>query len=799
MSRKTLWLLQCIGWLASCTGTEVSDPCALLSCPAASSCRLSSSKATCVCDPGYHLDLVGSKQCVPESSCGDGSLQCVSPATCADLRGVAACVCPAGYDLAVDGKSCTDRDECTSLTHPGNCVAPATCVNAVGSFSCACPADYSLSSDGMTCIKRSACDCMAPATCSNSGGSYRCLCPSGYELGADGKSCSDWDECTSLVHHHNCIAPAACVNTPGSFACQCPPDYSLSSDGRTCIKKSACDCVAPATCSNSGGSYSCLCPSRYDLAADGKSCSDWDECTSLVHPADCVAPAMCVNTAGSFRCDCPSGYTSSADHKSCTLMTNCPAVDIPDPSLAPGAAEVYFTTPDIDASQVGCRVAAAGTIVPTGRIIAAIWDQGVLAVSSQPPWRVGDNTGFSPGADAELPLYQRGPNTTVGTSAIQLRHRTFGMWFNSEQAGVTTSGDILPIVAHFDFPEAQNIRPFSSTSSELAYRFELQIPTAQRIGSGELGAGANFMFRDARPGSPGRRVWYTMVAFDLRPAPPESVFVDSCANCSGFPIIDTVFGPNLRYGHMAPGSASFTSTPWTGFRAYDFRVSASELSVALADTQHTFGLSEAELSSNPADYRLVHFNFNPELYAPAGSGGRLGVSVRNIVVARYLRAAPPVYDHVYYRGANSSTSSQMQIFFQTDSEPFYSEEKSMLATLPNDGSQHNVVFNFDGNAKWKGTITRLRVDPFDAQGCFDTEHIFVGDAAGNSLASAKWDFKNLTANPAPNPILGWTWSFMERTWADASVAAGAWGACSRATDTNPDPQFASMTSIATGR
>ena len=38
------------------------------------------------------------------------------------------------------------------------------------------------------------------------------------------------------------------------------------------------------------------------------------------------------------------------------------------------------------------------------------------------------------------------------------------------------------------------------------------------------------------------------------------------------------------------------------------------------------------VSEDPSDYQLTHFNVNPEVYAPSGSRGRLGLALRDIRV-----------------------------------------------------------------------------------------------------------------------------------------------------------------------
>lgn len=58
----------------------------------------------------------------------------------------ATCLCPLGYQLANDTKTCEDINECDI---PGFC--SQHCVNMRGSFRCACDPEYTLESDGRTC------------------------------------------------------------------------------------------------------------------------------------------------------------------------------------------------------------------------------------------------------------------------------------------------------------------------------------------------------------------------------------------------------------------------------------------------------------------------------------------------------------------------------------------------------------------------------------------------------------------------------------------------------------------------
>lgn len=78
-------------------------------------------------------------------------------------------------------------------------------------------------------------------------------------------------------------------------------------------------------------------------------------------------------------------------------------------------------------------------------------------------------------------------------------------------------------------------------------------------------------------------------------------------------------------------SALFTSQPFAAYWCYDVRVTAAELKKAIVAMQKRFP-DTAAVSGNIADLRLIHFNLNPEVFAPKGSRGRLGLALRNIRV-----------------------------------------------------------------------------------------------------------------------------------------------------------------------
>ncbi|KAJ7383305.1 hypothetical protein OS493_029271 [Desmophyllum pertusum] len=68
---------------------------------------------------------------------------------CSNTIGSYTCSCISGYQLALDGKSCSDIDECSS--NNGGC--SHHCFNIPGSFYCDCPEGITMGANNLTCVE----------------------------------------------------------------------------------------------------------------------------------------------------------------------------------------------------------------------------------------------------------------------------------------------------------------------------------------------------------------------------------------------------------------------------------------------------------------------------------------------------------------------------------------------------------------------------------------------------------------------------------------------------------------------
>ncbi|KAA0721983.1 Nephronectin Preosteoblast EGF-like repeat protein with MAM domain [Triplophysa tibetana] len=156
------------------------NECGLKPRPCKHRCMNTYGSYKCYCLNGYML--------LPDGSCGNartcGMANCQYG--CEVMKGEVRCQCPSpGLQLAPDGRTCVDVDECAT----GHAVCPRF------------------------------------RKCINTFGSYICKCHDGFDLQyINGKyQCTDVNECSS--GQHQCSPYATCYNTPGSYKCKCKDNY----------------------------------------------------------------------------------------------------------------------------------------------------------------------------------------------------------------------------------------------------------------------------------------------------------------------------------------------------------------------------------------------------------------------------------------------------------------------------------------------------------------------------------------------------------------------------------------------
>lgn len=180
----------------------------------------------CKCHPGY-----AGKTCSQDlNECGLKPRPCKH--RCMNTFGSYKCYCLNGYMLMPDG-SCSSALTCSMA----NCQYGCDVVK--GQVRCQCPSPgLQLAPDGRTCVDVDECatgrvSCPRFRQCVNTFGSYICKCHKGFDLMYIGGKyqCHDIDECS--LGQHQCSGFARCYNIHGSYKCKCKDGYH--GDGLSCV------------------------------------------------------------------------------------------------------------------------------------------------------------------------------------------------------------------------------------------------------------------------------------------------------------------------------------------------------------------------------------------------------------------------------------------------------------------------------------------------------------------------------------------------------------------------------------
>ncbi|NBC72777.1 hypothetical protein GT003_27655 [Paenibacillus sacheonensis] len=82
--------------------------------------------------------------------------------------------------------------------------------------------------------------------------------------------------------------------------------------------------------------------------------------------------------------------------------------------------------------------------------------------------------------------------------------------------------------------------------------------------------------------------------------------------------------------------------------------------------------------------------------------------------------------HVYVRMKNASSAAGCQLYFITNSDTSWGENKVLNLGVTANSDYTVYDFNMTGVANWNGTIKQFRFDPGNATGTYDVDYIRVG-------------------------------------------------------------------------
>jgi hypothetical protein len=312
-------------------------------------------------------------------------------------------------------------------------------------------------------------------------------------------------------------------------------------------------------------------------------------------------------------------------------------------SVACGAEEhVVFSQPDV--SHIGERVYVIERR-PLGEWFMISWQKSPFTTDGKfvPVDRnPAEKTGLSIPDEQTRRMAQRGMRNAAGSTVCQMYGGTVGAYLNSADlsgSGVDAKGNPLPgshgykqmITPSYMFGPEQVIYPWRAPDNHLQVSLDLQIPTAVCAEKKGSLAYANPLLTLVDPKTKLKISWGPML-FSKRSRgdatrPLQHIAYDAPSH--SWMIRDRLV-PGASWLELAPGSASYQTAPWRGWRHFCWSVSRAHVTAALKAMREQE--PQVKVSIDPGDYQLTSFHLNAETHyqtAPA----ELGWSMRNLRIA----------------------------------------------------------------------------------------------------------------------------------------------------------------------
>ena len=314
--------------------------------------------------------------------------------------------------------------------------------------------------------------------------------------------------------------------------------------------------------------------------------------------------------------------------------------------------QLIFEQPNVEVGDIGDRIFVKEKR-PLKKWLMISWQESPYIEGGKPFVAVyrdpAEKTGFSIPGNRDL--YQRGYRNKTGTTVCQMYGNTVAAYLNSAELsenGFDIDGNPLPGSGGYKqgfFPFYQ-FSPKKLTSndipnylwqkekSSLEISLELQIPTAVCAEQKGSLAFANPLLLLIDPKT-NLNISWGPILFSKRSngdftKPLQNIALDISSN--SWMIRDRLV-TGASYLEVAPGSEQFQSSPWHGFKRFEWIVTRDHVEKALK-AMHVQE-PDLKMSMNPGDYYLVQFHLNAETHyqtAPA----ELGWSMRNLrIVQKY--------------------------------------------------------------------------------------------------------------------------------------------------------------------
>lgn len=300
---------------------------------------------------------------------------------------------------------------------------------------------------------------------------------------------------------------------------------------------------------------------------------------------------------------------------------------------------VVFSQPDV--SDIGERIYVVERR-PLGDLFVISWQKSPFTADGKfvpVDWDPGNKTGLSIPDEHARGIAQRGMRNEAGSTVCQMHGGMVGAYLNSADLsgkGVDTNGNPLPgsdgykqmITPSYMFGPEEAIHPWRASDSRLQVSLDLQIPTAVCAEKKGSLAYANPLLTLVDPKTRLKISWGPML-FSKRSRgeatrPLQHIAYD--APSRSWMIRDRLVA-GASWLELAPGSASYQTAPWRGWRHFSWSVSRAHVTAALKAMREQD--PQAKVSIDPGDYQLTSFHLNAETHFQTGPA-ELGWSMRNL-------------------------------------------------------------------------------------------------------------------------------------------------------------------------
>ena len=268
------------------------------------------------------------------------------------------------------------------------------------------------------------------------------------------------------------------------------------------------------------------------------------------------------------------------------------------------------------------------------------------------PGDMGSYTGFYP---RDPTLAQRGVSAAwPGATGVQGEGNKMGIIINSGSLLTSNTSTPFPLVASYNFVDPYTMdassapAPWSSNpNGGLIFTIDLQLPTAVVTGESQVYAYGYFLLRDA---ATSQDFWLGASHYDHRGLAMASEYVglDDWVGGTGHTIVNSLVSAPGQYLNdfttSIQGSSGFQTSTWSGYKRMAWGVTGNNLINAVKSINFKRDHRYKNFSTDPANYRLVHTNFNPEVYYGGGKDfGMIALSFKNLKVLQAASILLPFY------------------------------------------------------------------------------------------------------------------------------------------------------------